>query len=276
MTLPTWGDEMPVRLRQRAAHASVAAALFAGLPLLAASAAWAAPVAAEPEAGAQVTFSGGGLLGLGLLVCTSEPDRGQLSVTPGATVVFVNHTGQQAMLRVDGHDAQAVGTSQAVPVVFHRGSVAVSMVPKCGLNLNQTFGSATIKVVVPSEASPSPRSGGTHSSGGSASDDTRGVPNQQTGDRAPTPAVGADGLPVDGGFAGDPNGLGDSSGVSNVGDPATAMKGNVAVERPITGPPGPAGANGLLALVATVCVAGVGAGAIRAILAQRASRPSVA
>lgn len=208
---------MPGSLRHpRAAGAALVVAL-AGAPLLASLPAGAAAPAAQPETGAQIRFRGGPL-GLGILFCRSDPDQGALTVPAGATVTFVNHTRRPATLLIDGAVAGTARANQALPVVFHRGSVTVAMVPSCGFNLNRVFGAVTVEVTP-----------------------------------APADAAGP-------------------AGAFLIGNPHAAATGKVTVAEAVTATSAPGGANGLVALIAAVCVAGTTTSAIRAILAQHASR----
>lgn len=67
-----------------------------------------------------------------------------------------------------------------------------------------------------------------------------------------------------------------SSLIFSIGNPSAAARGTVAVAAVVAVTPAPTSANPLVALVATVCVAGASAGAIRAIIAQRASSTPLA
>ena len=221
---------MPRSLRRRAALAVV---LVGAVPLLASSATRADVLAGTP--GSQVTFRGGGLLGLGSLICMSEPSRGRLTVPAETTVNFVNYTGQQATLRVDGRDAGVVGPNQAVPVLFHRGAADVTMAATCWLNLDRAYRGITVEV---------------------------------------SPATGA--LPGSGSRTAGPVGASGPTGIAAIGDPKSVPVGKVAVSAPVPAKPVSTGANRLLSLLATVCAMGMSAGAIRAIVAERASRPRFA
>jgi hypothetical protein len=78
-----------------------------------------------------VTFSGTPLLKLGTLSCPSTPSVGELTVTAGATVHFVDHLGKPATLHV-GDWTAAIADGGTVPVTFPKaGAVSVSMIPKC-------------------------------------------------------------------------------------------------------------------------------------------------
>lgn len=137
-----------------AAGAALVAALAGVAPLLGCAAAYADVRTGQPEAESQVRFRGGGLFGVGALVCTSEPDQSAVRVEAETMVMFVNHTGRRATLRIDGQDAGTVAPNEAVPVVFLRGPVAVSLIPECRFNLNRAFGAVTVAVTPAPEVGP--------------------------------------------------------------------------------------------------------------------------
>jgi hypothetical protein len=78
-----------------------------------------------------VTFSGTPLLKLGTLSCPSTPSVGELTVTAGTTVHFVDHLGKPATLHV-GDWTAAIADGGTVPVTFPKAeAVSVTMIPKC-------------------------------------------------------------------------------------------------------------------------------------------------
>ncbi len=271
---------MSYAIRRRAA-AFAAAGLLVGLPLLGAHPA----TAAEPEAAPGVSFSGGGL---GLLLCGSKPATTKITVAAEAKVRLTNGLGQGATLQIDGKDSAAVPDGETVEVQFHRGPVKVAMVPECLLNLNPTFEPLTVEVVNKATAAPSRPTGGGQSpssapsrkpstkpspkapsqsgqspqSGQSAGQETvtdgQRLPEEPDETLFPTPSEGNDGEP-----------LPEPSAASVVGGDLK-MDPTASTSSPDKGP------IGLLAIIATVCVVGVSAGAIRAIIAQRATRPEFA
>ncbi|BCJ71793.1 hypothetical protein CS0771_13370 [Catellatospora sp. IY07-71] len=268
---------MSYAIRRRAA-AFAAAGLLAGLPLLGAHPA----AAAEPEAAPGVSFSGGGL---GLLLCGSKPATAKITVAAEAKVRLTNGLGQGATLQIDGKDSAAVPDGETVEVQFHRGPVKVAMVPECLLNLNPTFEPLTVEVV--NKATAAPSGGGqsptaspskkptTKPSPKPASQPGRqpqssanpGTPDSTTVPEVPEPSESLFTEPTDG--ESEP-GVAQSPAVSLVGADGAKMDPVAGTSSPDKGP------IGLLAIIATVCVVGVSAGAIRAIIAQRATRPEFA
>lgn len=258
----------------------LAGGVVAGLPLLAAGPA----VAAPPE----VDFSGGGL---GLLACDSKPSDGDVTVNAESTVVFANRLGQGATLRIDGKDASRVEKGGTSEVLFHRGTVRVEMVPDCMLNLNRTFDAVSVAVLPPNDptdpASPPDSSGGSSSGGSSAGGSSGGQGSQggtsdqandggTNGNKAPEGGASASpsstaSAPADGGVSPP-----DAGNVEGPGTTSGDEQGLAAEPISSVGTSGEGGPNGLLAIIAAVCVVGVMAGAIRAIVAQRATRTSVA
>lgn len=276
---------MSYAIRRRAA-AFAAAGLLAGLPLLAASPAG----AAEPEAAPGVSFSGGGL---GLLLCGSKPATTKITVNAEAKVRLTNGLGQGATLKIDGEDSAEVADGETVEVQFHRGPVKVAMVPECLLNLNPTFEPLTVEVVSRSTSTPSSSSSssGGQGSGSTPSRKPSAKPSPTKGasqsgssrstSRSDAPAPGTEVpdvaepeetlFPTPGEDDGGPAGAQESPpAVSVVGGSETLDSTRVSSTSPDKGP------IGLLAIIATVCVVGVAAGAIRAIIAQRATRAEFA
>lgn len=221
------GTNTSYRRTAGVARARVAlAAALAGVVL--------APGPAQAGTVDRIDFSGGSLLDG--LVCTSEPSFGELTVPSGARVVFVNRLGRAATLRVDGRGVATVGRDEAVPVLFHAGSAAVSMEFPCRLGVLERYSLVMVAV----------------------SDDQAGH-----GGSAPDPAAEAGPGPVaDPGSGADP---GPGSG-------AVPLAASFTVEPATPVPSLPDRTSALLALLASVCVAGVTVAAYRAIIAQRTSR----
>jgi hypothetical protein len=249
--------------------ALLASGLVAGLPLL---------VGGPASAGApQIDFSGGGA---GVLSCGSQPSAGEVTVAAESTIIFVNKLGQGASLRVNGHDSVRVGDSQSAELRFHRGPVEITMVPDCLLNLSKNFAPVSVNVLSPSTGtvqtvSPSQGSGsstgqGSASGTSSKANGASGTAGKRSPDgRGQQSPSGAPISPADGGVS--------SPGAGTVEGPAASGEQGLAAEPVATAQTSDgSGPNGLLALIATVCVVGVSAGAIRAIVAQRATRTGVA
>lgn len=252
---------------------AVAAGVIAGFPLLVAGPA----AAASPE----VEFSGGGL---GLLACGSRPSDGDLTVAAESTVSFVNKLGQNATLRINGRDASRVGQNAEAEVLFHRGTVRVEMVPDCTLNLNNNFESVSVKVLTPGGTQPpssSPAGSAQPPVGGpagqEAGDATSGQGDDSGTDESKSPddpdrasPSGSPSAPAEGGAS--------PSDAGTVEGPAASDDGEGLAAEPVVTVPTSVerGPNGLLAIIAVVCLIGVAAGAIRAIIAQRATRTGIA
>jgi hypothetical protein len=205
-----------------------------------------------------VAFSGGSVVGM--LVCRSQPSAGQVTIAPESRVLFVNRLGQPATLRVGAQVVAKVGANQAVPVVFHYGPVPVSMAIPCSVGVVEQFESVTVAVSRPASGSSAAAGSGRSGIGHSTADRGGAAAGTPTADPAMTPP--------------DVSGSADPLGLA----PATTGPDTaVAVEPlvPASGTPRLA-ASGLLALVAAVCAIGVTVAAIRAIIAQRTSRISLA
>jgi hypothetical protein len=275
-----------------AARVATAAAALLGAALTVG----AGPAYAAPTGGPTVEFSGGSMLNL--LVCKSSPSTGKVTVPADSRVTFVNRLGQTATLKVDGKAVSQIGANQAVPVVFHYGPADVSMTFNCGVGVVEEFKSVgvTVTASAPANAAPAPAAG----SAGSGAKGTGGIaarggssPNSSTksshGGGTSAKTNSANGTsPTDPAAAGtnnegtepiDPSlfGSGSSAAPLAAGAPSAPGDGQVYVEAavPASGTPrnGPVG---LLALIAAVCVVGVGIAAIRAVIAQRATRASYA
>jgi hypothetical protein len=229
----------------------------------------AAAFAAEPSPG--VSFTGGGL---GLLLCGSKPDSSRITVGAETKVRLTNALGMGAELRIDGAASATVGSGETVEVQFHRGPVSVTMVPECALNLNPKFEQLTVDVTAP-PAAPAPVKPAP------AVPKPSTAPSKAAPGAAPagSPGAGLPELPVDplfpSGVADVPGGTTADGGGSLESSPATVVAGKNPKNAGHNGPidKGPIG---LLAIIATVCVVGVSAGAIRAIITQRATRAEFA
>jgi hypothetical protein len=261
---------MTLSLRQRAALALTGAMVSA--PLWGTAAAFASPTI--------VTFSGQPLL-TGAVSCPSTPSVGSITVAPGATVNFADRLGVDATLYA-GQSHTHLKNGQMVPVTFRAGpmNVQMQMLPDCTLDLG-AHGAVTV-IVTAAPAGPS-GSGGS-GTGGPATGSTRGAgapptgpkPSQSAHTPKPTRATPSEALPSDpalpgGALPGDnPT---PSDGSDPFAKPATQEpQGSLAIGSPVASDEPSRGASGLLTLIATVSLVGVSAAAIRAIVAQRASR----
>ncbi|MDR7280021.1 hypothetical protein [Catenuloplanes atrovinosus] len=278
-------------MRIRVARMSLVA-LVAALPLLAGG-----PAGATEESGAEVVFSGGGLLGV---TCGAKPNVSTVSLPAESTLRVVNRTGYRAKLLLDGATQGEIGKGEAAKVLFHHGPVTVALKPNCVL----TEESASVRVSVrpaaraaaPPPAAPPPAP--EEPAPAVAMPPAPGSRSPDAATRRPTPAdrrsapAAADPAPV----ADTPVGTTESAHVPGVatppapsppalpdplaaplgrdvtGAPAVLAEGVAAEPVASVGPVEESGPVGLLALIATICVIGVSAGAIRAIIAQRAAR----
>jgi hypothetical protein len=261
---------MSYAIRRHAAGLAVAGVLVA-LPLFG-SAALAAPDSQE------VAFSEGGP---GVL-CGSTPATPNITVPADSELRLINSLGQAATLRIDGQDAATVAKGDSVDVRFHRGPVSVAMVPRCPLNLNQHFKTLTVDVTprsgpVTPAAGGAPRAGSSSTPGAAKSSPRpTATPSTVTAgpdDEAVLPILSSDPLFPDE-ISGPPAAGAETPAGAGVEPPATVVNVDGSQARALTGRELPVdnGPIGLLAVIATVCVVGVSAGAIRAIIAQRATR----
>jgi hypothetical protein len=241
----------------------VLAGMVIGAPLLG--------VGVANAATATVTFSGTPLLGLGTLACPSSPSQSSLTVTAGSTVDFVNRTGRTATLWA-GDSQKSLPDKSLVPVTFTQSaSVVIQMLPDCALDLGShtkmtvlvqpASGQARATTPATAPASGDPRNGATASPTKSPKPGrTAGQAIAPTSD--PTAPTSVPSAPA-------------TAGIDNNDPFATAAVAPNAAQPVVGEPVGPAAprsASGLLTLIATVGVVGVSAAAIRAIIAQRASR----
>lgn len=280
-----------------AVAAVTVAAGLAGAPLLAGS-----PASADPAG--TITFTGGcGLLGSGL-GAESTPDIAEVRVPSGTGIRFANQLGQEAQLRLDGEAAAELPAGGAADVTFHNGPVVAAMQIHC--LLGTPAGEVTVEVVPADERRSAPpatdetgSSSGTPTPGSdqSAGSGTAGPgqpsrpapgPPQPDGWRSPMPPAGANPSEADirGDSGSEPADRDETGARWRVGDPPdgggrsadparvdSAAGDRDAAEPSLSRTAQPAPENGpigLLALIATVCVVGVSAGAVRAILTQRA------
>src|SRR5690349_17974682 len=159
--------------------AFVLGGLIFGAPLLTNGSASAEQVSPSSEGGRQVTFSGGGVLGLS---CHSTPDIENMVVPADSTVRVINQTGYSAQLRLGGDTKGTVPDDAATDAVFRRGTTSVLLKPNCPLGDDATPVMVTATPSAPAQMPdpmPAPSDGGssvsamaaagTSSSSGSAS-----------------------------------------------------------------------------------------------------------
>lgn len=258
--------------RHRAAAIAVAA-LFAAAPLLVTAAAQAAP-ARDPlpaESGKEVVFSGDrGLLGVS---CAANPSTSSVTIPAETTLRVVNKTGYRAKLILDGAAQGEIANGAAAPVVFHRGPVTLGLKPSCMLSDESAVRVEVVPVSHPKPPGSKPRPG-TPAQPADGRDQREEEPEATPSAVAtPSPAVTETPEPAmaaeDGGDSGEAVAtVEDTLGTGDQGVAAEALSSVQPVRE--------SGPTGLLALIASVCVVGVSAGAIRAIIAQRATRTGVA
>jgi hypothetical protein len=122
---------MSRQFRYRVA-ALVMGGLLVGGPMLTSGTASAEQVT---EGGRQVTFGGGGVLGLS---CRSQPNVESMSVPADSTVRVVNRTGHSANLQLSGDTKGMLADGAATEVVFRRGTTSVRLQPSCALGNDAT------------------------------------------------------------------------------------------------------------------------------------------
>jgi len=226
---------MTLSLRQRTALALTGAMVSA--PLWGTAAAFASTTI--------VTFSGQPLL-TGAVSCPSRPSVLSITVPAGATVNFADRLGVAATLWAgDSHTQLKDG--QMVPVTFGAGpmSVPMQMLPDCTLDLG-SHESMTVNVTAApagTATTPKPTRSAEHT--------PTPAPSTPGAARSSRPPLPWEILP---------------------GGGAPPAQSSVALGSPVASRQPARGASGLLTLIATVSLVGVSAAAIRAIIAQRASR----
>jgi hypothetical protein len=302
----------PRVLALAAAAALAGTPLLIGSPAGAQAAMPTAPLTSmRSESAGTVTFNGGcGLLGSGL-GGKSTPDATRLSVPAGSGVRFANRLGQAAALLLNGAPVGEVPAGGAADVVFREGPVTASMQLDCMLGSPAGTVTIEVRAAPPPpspSASPvrrpprapagTPATADTPTRSESPATGPAAAGDPAAGGPAPgawwphAPAQRPAGQPADGaarsgrdrsGQDGELGGrwgnqLKPADGGDTAGDPAT-VEPELADDRfavqPMSRTAGPAsddGPIGLLALIATVCVVGVSAGAIRALVTQRANR----
>lgn len=228
-----------------------------------------------------VTFAGGGLLGLPLLTCASQPDRSALSLRAGDPLDIANGTGHGASFFVNGVRAAEnahLDAGSTVQVSFPAGTWTLTLVPDCLLNISAA-GALTADVsgvATPPMTPPPPPS----------SPSSRPSPGPPTNTAAPSPTATP---PSTVAPVGGPTGPHAASPTSTIGAhgtvaplPGTTRGGAAAgstngplIGEPVPIPDEPGGGrpvNALLVLVAAVCVLGVALAGLGAIATRRRHR----
>jgi hypothetical protein len=156
--------------------------LLLGVPLLASGTASAEQL---DESGRQLTFSGGGMLGLS---CRSQPDVESLTVPANSTVRVVNRTGHDANLKLAGQTKGMLPENQSTQVVFRRGTTAVTLTPDCldgDSTPVQVTASPSLSATTP-DPIPAPSTGDSSAFAATTSDSS-GPANSQADAQAPAP-----------------------------------------------------------------------------------------
>jgi hypothetical protein len=250
---------MSYLIRPRRWTVTVAAlAGFAALPLAAVP----ALAAGNPPS---VMFRAGGLG----LPCASRPDPPRLTIQAEQTVRLINQLGLDATLTIDKSPETRVSDGETIEVQIHRGPVSIGMIPECTPTSNAQFEELTVEVTaVATSASPSARPTSTQRPNARPSaqpgtqtrtkDGSSGVPAQSSDPLLSDVINPPSGSPVPG---------------VGIGSPATVVHRDGGSRDQKMAEAGPAKKEriGLLAIIATVCVVGASAGAIRAIITQRAT-----
>ncbi|MEV4352276.1 hypothetical protein AB0J83_48090 [Actinoplanes sp. NPDC049596] len=117
---------MSRQFRQRVTALALGGLIF-GAPMLVNGTASAQRI---PEGARQVTFAGGGMLGVS---CESRPDVESMTVPAQSTIRVVNRTGYAAKLLLGGDSKGTLPDDSATDVVFRRGTTAVTLKPNCPL-----------------------------------------------------------------------------------------------------------------------------------------------
>ncbi len=264
--------------RAAAARRTRRAAALLGLLVATALLAMPAPASATDPV-PTMTFKGS-LNVLGLLNSLTVTPAA-LSVPSGGTVTFVNGSPNDLRLTVDGRDFP-LAKGARLPLVFPGGANAtrsdVKASPLGGAVGGLLASTATVNVAaVPKAEAPKPpdpsNTGGTGSNPG-----TPGAPTQPGPDGAVVPQSLPGGVKVPPNFGRDPVARGRMAGADLppiTEAEAGAAQPDPALPRAANTVPGDGvfttvgGGIGLLILVATVLLGGVGAAAMRTVLAQR-------
>lgn len=246
---------MPPLLRHHRATVAVAA-LFAGAPPLAVAAVAAEPAPPSPpgvdvpDGGRELIFEGDRRLGVR---CVARSSVASMSVPAETTVRVVNRTGFRGRLLLDGVARGEIAGGASVEVLFHHGPVAVGLRPLCVFAAESAVrievGPPVVRPRV-ADAAPAAPDGEAGRDAGSGGPAPQAGPGGSAAGRVEAPVRRErQRYAWSSGLAAEPL------------EPVELVRDN--------------GPTGLLALVATICVVGVVAGAIRAIIAQRATRTVV-
>lgn len=225
-------------------------------------------LAGPAYAGPEVVFTASGVPGL---LCGSKPSTSSITVGANASVSLTNSLGGSAALLIDGANSATVNAGQTVQVQFHRGPVSIAMKQtSCLLGDAKPL---TVQVTPAPPAQPTPTR--------PASAPTSTSPRPST--KPPAPATSQPEMPALPSLPGDLFHPADEAAVGTVPPgsdtlktPPASVLGESGTRDAVADAPIDKGPIGLLAIIATVCVVGVTAGAIRAIITQRATRAEFA
>ncbi|HEY3506696.1 MAG TPA: hypothetical protein VGN37_28400 [Actinocatenispora sp.] len=267
-------------------------ALIAGVAGVGGAVAFAtAPATAGSTPAATINYSGN--CGVAGLLSQSKPDTDQpVSVPEGSSVVFVNKMSVKATLVIGQDTYKDIAPGSTKSVVMDQGTVHPKMQPQCGL-LGDTAGykAATVTVTPKSDPTGGSSSGGGTSSGGSGTSGTGSTSGHQGSGTGNSASSGADHkAPVPGhqpnggaapkvhepvargavpsGAAAPGAGSGTSGGGGEISGTSLPEPPQPVAAKPVSDS-GPSSATSVLALIAAVCLVGVGAAAVRTVLAQR-------
>ncbi|GAA0451177.1 hypothetical protein Ade02nite_76070 [Paractinoplanes deccanensis] len=140
---------MSRQFRQRVTAIALSGLIF-GAPMLVNGTANAQRI---PEGARQVTFSGGGMLGLS---CRSRPDVESMTVPAQSTIRVVNRTGYAAKLLLGGDTKGTLPDDSATDVIFRRGTTAVTLEPNCPIGDQAVPMLVTAQSSAPAAALPDP------------------------------------------------------------------------------------------------------------------------
>jgi hypothetical protein len=173
---------MSRQFRYRVA-ALVLGGLLLGGPLVASGTASAEQVGGPEqeqldEGARQVTFAGGGVLGLS---CHSHPDVESMTVPADSTVRLVNQTGHDASLQLGGETKGMLPENRSTEVIFRRGTTSVTLTPTCALGNDAT---PVLVTAQPSASAttpdPMPAPAGGDSSASAANPSGSSIPSDST------------------------------------------------------------------------------------------------
>ncbi|HEX5739931.1 MAG TPA: hypothetical protein VFY17_00070, partial [Pilimelia sp.] len=123
---------------------------FAAAGAAAALCAWTAPAAAL-DVRREITFLGGGLLGLR---CAATPDIDAVTVTAETKLHVRNATGYSATLLTNDEPIGEVAADAVAELLLHRGPVELTLKPHC---VTTRYGSVRVQVVGPPVTPPPAR-----------------------------------------------------------------------------------------------------------------------